>query len=161
MERVFWVVPGLLAGRPGPNRAPWNLDALQNAGFKAILTLNDGEGLDPEAIASHGFDHRHVPMPPNDPAQPGDELVCRAALPSAYEWVDDHLQQRNPVLVHCSSGKDRTGLFMIYVHVRRRGLTFDEAFAAVREVQPRALTAGGWEELARRAISMLEARRES
>jgi len=59
------------------------------------------------------------------------------------------------VLVHCSAGKDRTGLFMSYSLMREHDLGVDEAIARVREVRPQAITALGWDALARRVLSEL------
>jgi protein-tyrosine phosphatase len=49
------------------------------------------------------------------------------------------------VLVHCRSGKDRTGLFLSYYLCVTEGLRPSEAIAELRRVRPIALTAEGWE----------------
>src|SRR5215831_17915736 len=156
MEHVFWLIRDRLAGRPGPNRAPWDLGALRSAGFEAVLSLNDGEGCDPEALSTLGFDYLCVPLPPNEPPEFGDEENCHINLSSAYDFVEKSLQRRHRVLVHCSAGKDRTGLFMAFFLMRQYGLDLDQAIAQVRIVQPRALTAAGCEALARRVLARLE-----
>ena len=103
MEHVFWLLPGRLAGRAGPNRKPWDLGAIRGLGIGAVLSVNDGEGCDPAEFSALGLDYRCVPLPPNEPPLAGDEELCRAALPAAYEFVRDRLTARR-VLAGSVSG---------------------------------------------------------
>ena len=155
MQHVFWLIPGRLAGRAGPNREPWDVDALRRLGIDAVLSLNDGEGCEPAAFAALNVDYHRVSLPPNEPPQPGDDEICVLGLPAAYDYVRAQHAGSRVVLVHCSAGKDRTGLFMSYFLMRERRFGVDEAIAAVRAVRPRALTALGWEALARRVLDQL------
>lgn len=157
MEHVFWLLPGRLAGRAGPNREPWDLREIRSLGIEAVLTLNDGEGCEPAAaFAAAGLEHHAVPFPPNEPPLPGYEELLLVALPAAYEFVHAQHVSRRAVLAHCSAGKDRTGLFMSYFLMRESALDVDTAIARVREVRPRALSAIGWEDLGRRVLARLE-----
>lgn len=155
MRHVFWLVPGRLAGRPGPNREPWEPSALRALGIDVVLSLNDAEACDSDALAAHGIEHRCIALPPNEPPGPGDADVCRRGLPEAYALVAAQHTRGRTVLVHCSAGKDRTGMFMSYYLMREHGLGVDEAIARVREVQPRAMSAIGWEALARQVLAEL------
>ena len=56
------------------------------------------------------------------------------------------------VLVHCSAGNDRTGLFLSYFLVRQAGMAADDAIQRVRAVRPTALSADGWETFARQLL---------
>jgi protein-tyrosine phosphatase len=146
-------VPGRLAGRPGPNREPWDPSALRGLGIDAVLSVNDGEGCDQDELEALGLVYQCVPFPPNEPPQAGDEEICRSALPAAYDFVTAQHAGGRAVLVHCSAGKDRTGLFMSYFLMREFGLDVDSAIMRVRAVRPRALSAMGWERLARRVLA--------
>ena len=152
MQHVFWLLRGQLAGRPGPNREAWDLRGLRELGIDAVLSVNDGEGCDPAELADLGVGYCCVPLPPNEPPLPGDEDLCRAGLPVAYDFVSAQHIHRRAVLVHCSAGKDRTGLFMSYFLIRKYGMEVDAAIERVRAVQPRALSARGWDDLARRVL---------
>ncbi len=66
---------------------------------------------------------------------------CLDALPEAYDYVRGELDRQRAVLIHCRSGKDRTGLFMCYFLVRESGMSVDDAIAEVRRVRPIALSA--------------------
>jgi protein-tyrosine phosphatase len=155
VKHVFWLVPGRLAGRAGPNREPWDPRALRAMGIDVVLSLNDGECCNRAEIAAADLDYRCIALPPNEPPQPGDEAICAASLPVAYDFVRAHHADDRIVLVHCSAGKDRTGLFMSYFLMREHGLDVDAAIARVRDVRPRALSAMGWETLARRVLADL------
>ena len=51
MKKVFWLIPGQLAGRPGPDLEPWDLAELRTAGIGAVLSVNDGSLCYPEEFA--------------------------------------------------------------------------------------------------------------
>ncbi len=142
-DEVFWLDPGRLAGRCGPNKTPWEPHALARSGFAAILSVNNGDDCDAVAIEAAGLRYACIPMSDNAPPQPGDIEVCLAALPRALDWVRRH-REHGPVLVHCRSGKDRTGLFMAWYLMHERGLDAEAAIAEVRRVRPIAFTADGW-----------------
>jgi protein-tyrosine phosphatase len=148
MQHVFWLLPGILAGRPGPNREPWQVDALRNAGVGAVLSVNDGELCHAEDLAAAGIDYRCLPLSANAPPREGDLQHCRAVLPQAYAFVWEKASAGVASLVHCYSGKDRTGLFMAYFLVRSQGLQPHDAIARIKDVRPIALSAEGWDQFA-------------
>ena len=97
--------------------------------------------------------YRCLPLSPNAPPQPGDLERCRSMLPKALNFVDEMGRTGKATLVHCTSGKDRTGLFMAYYLVHRLRMPANEAIAAVRRVRPIALSAVGWQEFAQQVLS--------
>jgi hypothetical protein len=153
MDKLFWIIPGKLAGRPGPDREPWNVTAMRTGGIGAILSVNDGLLCHPEDFVGVGITYACVPLSQNAPPQPSDADLCRRALPQAYAFVQAQITQGHRVVVHCSSGKDRTGLFLCYFLMQQTHLSPSEAIQAVRHVRPIALTAVGWEEFARQVLS--------
>ena len=153
MKHVFWLIPGVLAGRPGPDNEPWDLVELRDAGIAAVMSVNDGQLCHADDFAKHGLAYGCVPLSPNAPPRPGDLERCRQALPDAFAFVSRIAGSGGATLVHCFSGKDRTGLFMAYYLVRSRGLSPESAIEAVRQVRPIAFTAPGWEDFARDVLS--------
>lgn len=156
MEHVFWLVPGRLAGRSGPDRDPWDVGELRRSGIDAILSVNDGAMCHREDFAAHGIRYACVPLSDNAPPRPGDEAICERALPRAYAFLRENIDAGRTVLVHCSAGKDRTGLVLAYWLVRTQGCSAEEAVARVREVRPIALNAECWEELGLRLLRRVE-----
>ena len=148
MDKLFWIIPGGLAGRPGPDEEPWDLRAFQQAGIRAILSVNDGRLCDPQQMTTYGIAYACHPLSDSAPPQPGDAEKCLAILPLTYQFIETHLGQGCTVVVHCSGGNDRTGLCLGYFLVRHRGLSPDQALVTLRAVRPTALSAKGWESFA-------------
>lgn len=156
MQHVFWLIPGKLAGRPGPDRVPWDVAALRAGGIGAVLSLNDGVLCHPEDFQAHDINYACMPLSDNAPPRPGDDQICIRVLPRAYEFVTEQMNGKRNVLVHCSSGKDRTGLFLSFFLRQHEQLSVGDAIRAVRTVRPIAISALGWEAFATRVLSHFE-----
>ena len=79
MKDAFWLIPGELAGRPGPDLVPWDLAAMRSAGIAAVLSVNDGLLCHPEDFEKQGISYRCVPLAANAPPQPWDDELCLRA----------------------------------------------------------------------------------
>jgi len=152
MQNVFWLIPGKLAGRTGPNIDPWEPAQLKENGIGAVLSVNSGMQVDAEALEVCGISYSCIPFSWNAPPLPGDLEICLEALPRAFAFLQQHIEAGNAVLIHCSAGKDRTGLLMSYFLMRTKGITVDEAIVEVRSVRPIALSAIGWDEFGREVL---------
>jgi protein-tyrosine phosphatase len=157
MRNVFWLRPFIIGGRTGPNRDIWNPKELADGGIGAIVSVNDGELVHPEELAAAGIDYKCVPLSDAAPPHPGDLAICVAALPEALEFVLNSIDEGRSVIVHCRSGKDRTGMFLSYYLCKTEGLPADQAIEQVKLVRPIALTADGWELFTLRVLSTLGA----
>jgi protein-tyrosine phosphatase len=158
MNDVFWLLPGVLAGRAGPNREPWRISDFRDAGIRAVLYVNDGELCHPDELAVADIAYRCIPLSANAPPRVGDRDHCEAILPEAYAFVTSNLKLGSATLVHCSSGKDRTALFMAHYLVRSRPYSPAEAVAKVKAVRPIAFTAEGWEPFALEVLAAIGGR---
>jgi protein-tyrosine phosphatase len=154
MRNVFWLREGVIGGRSGPNRDPWDPAELAAGGIGAVLSVNDGELVHPEDLAGVSIDYCCVPLSDAAPPRPGDLETCLDALPRALSFAVRMIGDGRGVLVHCSSGKDRTGLFLSYYLAVVEGLKSGEAVEEVRRVRPIALSAEGWEPFARRVLAV-------
>ncbi|WNL41411.1 dual specificity protein phosphatase family protein [Halomonas sp. PAMB 3264] len=159
MRHLFWLVEGRVAGRAGPNMAAWSPQALAEGGIRAVLTLNRGHEVDVSALNASGIAHRRVPVPVQAPPQFGAIDIALPALGEAGRWVWEQSQSGRPVLVHCTHGKDRTGLVFAYLLVRYYAMTAAQAIAEVRRVRPIALSALGWEPFAHEVLALVESPR--
>lgn len=126
----------------------WKPKDLFKGGFRAILTLNGGRDVDEKALARTGLEHYKIAIPITEPPQPEAVEIARDLFPEAYDWAAQKIREAKPVLVHCTHGNDRTGLFLLYFLVRHEGLTFQEALRKLKIIRPSILIAYGWENLA-------------
>lgn len=161
MRHVFWLEPGAIAGRSGPNLDPWDLDELRAGGIDAVLSVNDGDLCEPAEFAAAGLAYACRPLTKAAPPEPNDDLQNIGRLEAACAWIDEQRAAGRTVLVHCRSGKDRTGLTMAYFLCTRRGFSATAAFDAVRAVRPIAFTAEGWEQMTRDILQRVAASAET
>ena len=154
MEHVFWLTPNRLCGRCGPDLQPWQARELREGGIGAVLSVA-ADLADPTELQAAGISHACFPLSNCAPPVTGDDAVCRDALPKALAFADAQIDRGHAVLVHCSAGKDRTGLFLAYYLACREGLSAERAIAKLRQVRPVALSAPGWEALAIEVIDGL------
>ena len=147
MKYVYWAIPGLLAGRPGPDEIPWDLQELRQAGFGAILSLHSG-GIESTEIRRLGFAHLLLPLPYSVPPLPPDIDTYRQLLPEALAFIKQHVTLGTPALVHCHAGKDRTGVVLASYLTTGLGMHPLEAIDKLRVVKPSLLSAEGYQALA-------------
>lgn len=157
MNHIFWLRPGVIAGRPGPDMEPWDPSVLARGGIGAVLSVNDAELVEADALAAVGIEHHCEPLSNAAPPEPGDLEICVAALPKALAFAEKAIASGKPVLAHCRAGKDRTGMFLCYYLCRVEGLSVEEAIAEVKRVRPIAMTAEGIEDLTREVLVTLGA----
>ena len=147
MDKLAYAVePGLLFGRPGPNKSHWDLDALKRRGLAVVVSLVHIE--DPKAVARAGLRHYVIPFEErlSLPYKTANGFVLEI-FDEFDRVLDIHLPRREPVLVHCNSGKDRTGLLLAYYLVSRKGVSSKRALKMLRKLKPDALSASGYEEI--------------
>lgn len=156
MKHLFWLVPGQLCGRSGPNHEPWDASELQSAGVGAVLSVNNADSVYPDDFAAVDMPYRCIPLAANAPPREGDLELCLARLPQAYDYALNEIVSGRSVMVHCRHGKDRTGLFMAYFLRRHLGLSSKDAIDHVKQVRPIALTATGWEQFAADVLEVCE-----
>lgn len=147
MEHVFWVIEGLLAGRPGPTVAPWDPAALYAGGIRAIVSLA-ADDLPPD-LTPQGFAHYRAKFPSLVLTSRGLQRAFIYEALKVWAFIEAQLAAGNPTLVHCYIGRDRTGAILAGYLVVYHGLTPDEAIARVRAVRPDAMTAAGYEDAIR------------
>jgi protein-tyrosine phosphatase len=152
LQHIFWLREGKIAGRSGPNTDGWDLDAIQAGGFSAILSVNNGEAVHQTLLAKLGIAYANIPMSSNAPARDGDREFCLQNVPRALEFIAENLVS-GPVLIHCRSGKDRTGMVMAAYLIEFEGYDAKTAMDQVIEVRPIAFTAQGWKEFGLARIS--------
>jgi len=143
MRSVYWVLPGRLAGRPGPTYVPWDPAELYAGGIGAIISL--AEEVPVDDLKAYPFRHYRYAFPPILLTSPGlQKAFIYQALP-IWKQLDELMQAQLPTLVHCYAGNDRTGAILAGYLVLYQGLEPDQAIRHLRQLNPRAMEAEGYE----------------
>ncbi len=148
MEHVYWVIEGALAGRPGATREPWNPEALYAGGLRTVVSL--AREVEVEELTTFGLRHHRTPFPPLLLGSEGlQKAFIYQALP-VWRFIHGELEAGRPTLVHCHAGQDRTGAVLAGYLVLYKIWTPAVAIAHVRDRNPLALSAEGYEEAVHR-----------
>jgi len=156
MRQVFWLRPKLIAGRSGPNRDPWMPAELAAAGIGAVLSVNDAASVYSDDLAKAGIESACFPLADNAPPRSGDFEHCLAMLPAALDYLRMLMAKGKTPLIHCSAGKDRTGLVMCHYLCQCEAYEPRDAIDEVRRVRPIALSASGYEAFALEVLKALK-----
>ncbi|MGD8349876.1 MAG: tyrosine-protein phosphatase [Gammaproteobacteria bacterium] len=155
MQYVFWLRRNRIAGRSGPDLDPWYPDQLAAAGIGAVVSVNQALSVYPNDLARAGLSHAHFPMADNAPPRPGDFEYCIDLLPRVFAYLAESIDAGRIPLVHCSAGKDRTGLVLCDYLCRTEVLAPLDAIRELRRVRPIALSAPGYEDFAIEVLTAL------
>ncbi|MBQ4892198.1 protein phosphatase [Shewanella sp. UCD-FRSSP16_17] len=146
MKQLFWLVDGVIAGRSGPNKDEWDLAELKAAGVGAVLSVNNGDNVDTDEIEKQGLRYLCTPFSRNIPPQEGDVVICVSQARKALAFIRQCEADNVAVMIHCRSGKDRTGIMMAY-YLMDNGAAPVHAVSQVRSVRDIAFSAEGWDQL--------------
>jgi hypothetical protein len=153
MEHVFWLRKGIIAGRSGPNSNNWDLNEIKSSGIASILSVNNGEAVHESMLSGLGIAYSNIPMSSNAPARKGDKELCLHNLPRAMDFIRENLIN-GPVLIHCRSGKDRTGLVMAAYLIEFEKYNVKKAMEEVIAVRSIAFSAEGWMKFGLEVLSL-------
>lgn len=147
MQHLFWLVEDKIAGRSGPNKEAWDLKEIKSSGIGAVLSVNGGEACEPQAFIDADLKYACIPFSNNIPPKEDDLSLCVEQLPKALAFIRECESENIPVMIHCRSGKDRTGLIMAY-YLMQNGAAPLHAVSQVRAVRDIAFSAEGWDQFA-------------
>jgi len=152
MKYVYWAIPGVLAGRPGPDEREWDLRELKEAGFGAILSLHDcGVGMND--IDKYGFVHKLLPLPCSVPPTIDEFYTYQKLLPEALAFINRNVTAGIPTLVHCHVGRDRTGVVLVCYLCTYEKIDISEAIRKLRVVKPSLISTDGYEAMVYRLLA--------
>jgi protein-tyrosine phosphatase len=142
LKRIYWVIPGLLAGRCGPDKVPWNPADLYASGLRTIVTV--ATEVPVGDVASYGLLHRRVRARPLPWLWRGGQRRLARRLIEPLAFIHGQVRAGRPTLVHCHDGDDRTGVTLSGYLVVYEGLDPDAAVRRVRRHNPRAMKMPGY-----------------
>lgn len=134
-----WVVKGELAamGRPHGRR---DFERLKDAGIGQIITLTR-DGLREPLVREFGFDYLHLPVEDfRPPTLEQVEAFVNAVAAARRRGV--------ATVVHCLSGKGRTGT-MLACYLVAQGRSAEEAIGEVRALRPGSIETPEQEDMVR------------
>ncbi len=127
----LWLERNALAGTPAPGvyfDMEYDLKALQRVGITALITLTETP-LDQSRLAPFGIKNLWEPV--HDMEAPTLEQGVRLC-----RNIDQLLEQKEVVAVHCRAGLGRTGT-VLAAHLIWKGYSALDALEAVRSIEPR------------------------
>lgn len=124
-ENLWWVIPGKLAGVRKP--MPEEISELQAAGVGAIVSVMD----DPSNLDR--YEQANLPylwLPTKGGTAPTQEQIQEL-----QNFVNQQNQLGHAVVVHCTSGRRRTGT-MLAAYLIQSGSAYEDAMQTILTVNP-------------------------
>ena len=138
----------------------WVLHEFKSRGIGSILSVNNGDAVHESMLSDLGIAYSNIPMSSNAPAREGDKELCLKNLPSAMKFIRENLKY-GPVLIHCRSGKDRTGMVMAAYLIEFEKYDAKKAMEEVIAVRPIAFSAEGWMDFGLKVLSLYETHKKA
>jgi hypothetical protein len=109
MKHAYWVIDGMLAGRPGPSLVPWDLMEIAKLGVGGLVSLCGN--VSPIKLQETGINHLQIDS--QFSAEVDDQIVWFSeAIPMILELISRCRENGKATLVHCHHGLDRTGVVL-------------------------------------------------
>ncbi|MBX3458818.1 MAG: dual specificity protein phosphatase family protein [Planctomycetes bacterium] len=150
MNGFSWVIEGEIAGMARPARDARGLWAwLAERGVGLVVSLTSSPP-DPGVLAQQGIELLHLPVA--DFAPPLPEVIDKFLEQARFQR-----HEGRAVVVHCGAGIGRTGT-MLACYLVDKGMSAEEAIAAVRKARPGSIETREQEEAVRDLERRLRAR---
>ena len=120
-----WLIEGKLAGSGIPTSLE-EFHWIVNQGVKSIVTMTENS-LPDEWVQS--IDYLHVPTP--DLTAPDMDKI-----ESTVDFINEQINNDQPVMVHCAAGMGRAGTILACYFVKYKKLTAEKAIEKIRNERP-------------------------
>jgi len=120
-----WLIEEKLAGSGMPTTFD-EFHWIVNQGVKSIVTMTENS-LPDEWVQS--IDYLHVPTP--DLTAPDMDRI-----ESAVDFINEQINNGQPVMVHCAAGMGRAGTILACYFVKYKKLTAKKAIEKIRNERP-------------------------
>ena len=120
-----WLIEEKLAGSGMPTTFD-EFHWIVNQGVKSIVTMTENS-LPDEWVQN--IDYLHVPTP--DLTAPDMDRI-----ESAVDFINEQINNGQPVMVHCAAGMGRAGTILACYFVKYKKLTAEKAIEKIRNDRP-------------------------
>jgi atypical dual specificity phosphatase len=120
-----WLIEEKLAGSGIPTSFE-EFHWIVNQGVKSIVTMTENS-LPDEWVQS--IDYLHVPTP--DLTAPDMDKI-----ESTVDFINEQINNDQPVMVHCAAGMGRAGTILACYFVKYKKLTAEKAIKKIRNERP-------------------------
>jgi atypical dual specificity phosphatase len=120
-----WLIEEKLAGSGIPTSLE-EFHWIVNQGVKSIVTMTENS-LPDEWVQS--IDYLHVPTP--DLTAPDMDKI-----ESTVDFINEQINNDQPVMVHCAAGMGRAGTILACYFVKYKKLTAEKAIEKIRNDRP-------------------------
>ena len=120
-----WLIEEKLAGSGMPTTFD-EFHWIVNQGVKSIITMTENS-LPDEWVQS--IDYLHVPTP--DLTAPDMDKI-----ESTVDFINEQINNDQPVMVHCAAGMGRAGTILACYFVKYKKLTAEKAIEKIRNDRP-------------------------
>lgn len=120
-----WLIEEKLAGSGIPTSFE-EFHWIVNQGVKSIVTMTENS-LPDEWVQS--IDYLHVPTP--DLTAPDMDRI-----ESTVDFINEQINNDQPVMVHCAAGMGRAGTILACYFVKYKKLTAEKAIKKIRNERP-------------------------
>jgi len=120
-----WLIEEKLAGSGMPTSFD-EFHWIVNQGVKSIVTMTENS-LPDEWVQS--IDYLHVPTP--DLTAPDMDRI-----ESTVDFINEQINNDQPVMVHCAAGMGRAGTILACYFVKYKKLTAEKAIEKIRNDRP-------------------------
>jgi atypical dual specificity phosphatase len=120
-----WLIEEKLAGSGIPTSFE-EFHWIVNQGVKSIITMTENS-LPDEWVQS--IDYLHVPTP--DLTAPDMDKI-----ESTVDFINEQINNGQPVMVHCAAGMGRAGTILACYFVKYKKLTAEKAIEKIRNDRP-------------------------
>ena len=120
-----WLIEEKLAGSGMPTTFD-EFHWIVNQGVKSIITMTENS-LPDEWVQS--IDYLHVPTP--DLTAPDMDKI-----ESTVDFINEQINNGQPVMVHCAAGMGRAGTILACYFVKYKKLTAEKAIEKIRNDRP-------------------------
>jgi atypical dual specificity phosphatase len=125
-----WVIEKKLAGSGMPVNLPQLIWVAKN-GIKSIITIRESP-LPSSWLAGVNEKLEYMHLKVDDFCAPSLE-----SLETTVSYIDQHINEAKPVLVHCAAGKGRTGTVLAaYIMKQDPNLSALDAISKIRILRP-------------------------